>query len=206
MKNTQSKGTGPVHQSVAGELKFKIGSKSMAVGFTDQRISAHAGTATFWGWLHPSGFMRVFEKALPHRLPLSNNNLTPAEKAAAFLQGILCQARRLTDVAYLRRDPLMPELLGIRRSPASRACRGFSPVSAVREATCGVSGRCGIGASAGCRAAKRDTLWIWIPRGSCTRTATSREWPWVTPARGSSLACIPWLPCSPRCVWWPRSG
>ena len=129
MKSTQSSSTGPVHQSVAGGLKFKIGVKSMAVGFTDQRISAHAGTATFWGWLHPSGFVRVLEKALPHRLPLSNNNLSPVEKAVGFLQGILCEARRLTHVAYLRRDPLMPELLGIRRiasqSSLSRFFAGF---------------------------------------------------------------------------------
>lgn len=129
MKNTQSSGTGPDHQSVAGELKFKIGAKSMAVGFTDQRISAHAGTATFWGWLHPSGFMRVLEKALAHRRALSNNHLTAVEKATGFLQGILCEARRLTHVAYLRRDPLMAELLGIRRiasqSSLSRFFAGF---------------------------------------------------------------------------------
>lgn len=101
----------------------------MAVDFTRQRLSAHAGTAAFWGWLHPSGFVKVLERALPHRLPLSNNHLLPVEKAVGFLQGILCEARRLTHVAYLRRDGLMPELLGIRRvasqSSLSRFFAGF---------------------------------------------------------------------------------
>jgi hypothetical protein len=114
---------------VTGEFKFKIGAKSMAVGFTDQRISAHAGTAAFWGWLHPSGFVDLLQRVLPHRAARSNNHLTAGEKALAFLQGILCEARRLTHVAYLRRDALMPELLGIRRiasqSSLSRFLAGF---------------------------------------------------------------------------------
>jgi hypothetical protein len=46
-EKTQSTGTNPLHQSVAEKLKFKVGTKSIAVDFTDQRISAHAGTATF---------------------------------------------------------------------------------------------------------------------------------------------------------------
>jgi hypothetical protein len=129
MKKQQSLGTGPLHQTVAGELKFKIGAKAMAVGFTDQRISAHAGTAAFWGWLHPSGFVKVLGQVLPHRMPQSNNHLKPVEKAVGFLQGILCEARKLTHVAYLRRDELMPPLLGIRRvasqSSLSRFFAGF---------------------------------------------------------------------------------
>ena len=39
-EKTQSTGTNPLHQSVAGKLKFKVGTKSIAVDFTDQRISA----------------------------------------------------------------------------------------------------------------------------------------------------------------------
>ena len=137
-EKTQSTGPKPLHQSVAQKLKFKVGTKSIAVDFTDQRISAHAGTATFWGWLHLSGFLEVLEKALPHQMPLSNNHLTPLEKAVGFLQGILCEARKLTHVAYLRRDPLMPQLLGVRRIPSqstlSRFFNSFGGLAA--NATC----------------------------------------------------------------------
>jgi len=52
---------------------------------------------------------------LPQTLPLSNNKLLPVEKALAFMHGMLCDARKLTQVAYLRRDPVLPELLGITR-------------------------------------------------------------------------------------------
>ena len=31
------------------------------------------------------------------------------------MHGLLCEARKLTHVAYLRRDPVLPELIGIRR-------------------------------------------------------------------------------------------
>ena len=36
-EKTQSTGTNPLHQSVAGKRKFKVGTKSIAVDFTDQR-------------------------------------------------------------------------------------------------------------------------------------------------------------------------
>jgi Transposase DDE domain group 1 len=115
MKNTQSKGDGPVHQTVAGEFEFKVGGKAMAIGFSEQRLSAHAGSATFWGWLRPTRWVESLGQALPHRESTSNNHLTALEKALAFVQGILCDARKLTHLAYLRRDALVPELLGIRR-------------------------------------------------------------------------------------------
>jgi len=144
MKSTQSSSTGPTHQSVTRELKLKIGTKSMAVGFTDQRISAHAGTAAFWGWQHPSGFVSLLQRVLPHPLACSNNHLTATEKAVAFLQGILCEARRLTHVAYLRRDGLMPELLGIRRI-ASQSRLSSSFASSVIRSCSGMvfSRKCG---------------------------------------------------------------
>lgn len=103
---------------MAEKLQFKVATKSVAVDFTDQRISAHAGSATFCGWLHLSGFLSVLEKALPHQMPLSNNHLTPLEKAVGVLHGIRCEARKLTHVAFLRRaPPSIPQLLGVRRIP-----------------------------------------------------------------------------------------
>jgi hypothetical protein len=68
--------------------------------------------------------------ALPHPLPTSNHQILPLEKALAFMHGLLCDARKLTQVAYLRRDPLVPELLGIRRvasqSVLTRFFQGFT--------------------------------------------------------------------------------
>src|SRR3989442_13816585 len=98
MKTTQSSGTRPVHQTVAGEFEFKSAGKSIAIGFTDQRLSPHAGSATFWSWLRPLGWDRHLAGALPHRLPTSNNHLLPLEKALAFIHGLLCDARKLTHV------------------------------------------------------------------------------------------------------------
>lgn len=129
MKPRQSSGTRPVHQTVAGELEFKSAGKSIAIGFTDQRLSPHAGSATFWGWLRGGQWVEALTKALPHALPGSNNHLLPIEKALAFIHGLLCDARKLTHVAYLRRDPVVPELIGVRRvasqSVLSRFFQGF---------------------------------------------------------------------------------
>lgn len=106
-------------------MEFKSGPKSIAIGFTDQKLSPHAGSASFWAWLHPRGWPKALAAALPHPLPTSNNHLLPQEKALAFVHGLLCEARKLTHVAYLRRDPLAPELLGIRRIASQSALSRF---------------------------------------------------------------------------------
>jgi hypothetical protein len=130
MKPRQSRDEGLLHQTVAEGIEFKAGTKSIVVGFTDQKLSAQAGSALFWAWLHGTDWVRVLRGQLPHRQPTSNNHLTPLEKALAFTHGLLGAARKLTQVAYLRRDPLVPELLGIERvasaSVLSRFFGGFT--------------------------------------------------------------------------------
>lgn len=129
MKATQSSGTRPVHQTVASALEFKSNGKAIAIEFTEQPLSPHAGSATFWGWLRPLDWCRRLAAALPHPLPTSNNHLLPLERALAFRHGLLCDARKLTHVAHLRRDPLARELLGIKRiasqSVLTRFFQGF---------------------------------------------------------------------------------
>jgi len=112
MKTTQSSGTRPVHQTVASKIQFETANKSIQIEFTDQKLSPQAGTATFWSFLHGSGWIDLLEKCLPHPLPKSNNHLKPLCKALGFVQGLLCGAKKLTHVAYLRRDPMVPEMLG----------------------------------------------------------------------------------------------
>jgi hypothetical protein len=130
MKTTQSSGTRPVHQTVAGAFEFKSEGKAITIGFTDQQLSPYAGSAAFWGWLRRLNWTKGLAAALPHPQPTSNNKLLPLEKALAFMHGLLCDARKLTHVAYLRRDPLVPELLGIKRiasqSVLTRFFQGFS--------------------------------------------------------------------------------
>lgn len=130
MKNNQSEDDGPLHQTVAEGFEFKAGTKSIAVEFTEQKLSAHAGSATFWAWLHARRWAEVLGRQLPHRAPTSNNHLTPLEKALGFTHGLLCEARKLAHVAYFRRDPLVPQMLGIRRvasaSTLSRFFGGFA--------------------------------------------------------------------------------
>jgi hypothetical protein len=92
-------------------------------------LSPPAGSATFWSWLRPLGWHKLLAAALPQGLPLSNNKILPVEKALVFMHGLLCEARKLTHVAYLRRDPVVPELIGVRRvasqSVLSRFFQGF---------------------------------------------------------------------------------
>lgn len=138
MKKNQSEDDGPLHQTVAEGFEFKVGGKAIAVGYTDQRLSAHAGTATFWAWLHATDWREVLARQLPHGVPTSNHALPAIDKALAFIHGLIGEARKLTHVAYFRRDPLVPELLGIARvasqSSFSRFFGGFT--SPGRNLTC----------------------------------------------------------------------
>ena len=52
MKPNQSEDNSPLHQTVASGFEFKAGKKSIAVEFTEQQLSAQAGSATFWAWVH----------------------------------------------------------------------------------------------------------------------------------------------------------
>jgi hypothetical protein len=130
MKTTPSADTRPDHQTVAGTLEIKSNGKAIAIGFTKQQLPPHAGSALFWGWPHRLDWRKTLAVALPQPLPVSNHKLLPVEKALAFMHGQLCDARKLTHVAYLRRDPLVPELLGITRvasqSVLTRFFQGFT--------------------------------------------------------------------------------
>src|SRR5208337_2290338 len=137
-KSDQSGGTRPAHQTVAPKIQCQSANKSIQIGFTDQKLSPHAGRATFWSFPYGSGWIPLLEKCLPHPLPKSNNHIKPLCKGLGFIQGLLCGAKKFTHVAYLRRDPMVPEMLGIKRAPSqsvlTRFFQGFS--SAGRNLRC----------------------------------------------------------------------
>ena len=95
----QSSGICPVHQTVAGNIHFQTGGQSIEIGFPDQRLSPHAGTATFGAFLRQSGWIALLERCLPHSLPKSTNALTPVSKVLGFVQGLLSGAKNVTPVA-----------------------------------------------------------------------------------------------------------
>lgn len=125
MKKNQSSDGSRVHQTVAEKIKFQSAGQSIQIEFTDQQLSPHAGTATFWSFLHQSGWRELVTQCLPHPQPTSNNALRPITKVLSFVQGLLCGAKKLTHVAYLRRDPMMPALLGIKRVPSQSTLTRF---------------------------------------------------------------------------------
>lgn len=119
-------------QTVTGMIKLNNGQKAIKIGFTDQRISAHAGLSTFAGFLHWHQFSGVLRRLLPART--SPNALAAEDLGLGFITGILAGAKKLTQVAHLRRDPLLPELLGVEaigsQSAYSRFFQGFKSAPA----------------------------------------------------------------------------
>jgi hypothetical protein len=102
-----------VPQSVTEFIKLRTGQESIQIGFTDQKVSGYGGLSAFAGFLH--------WHRLPQRLaewmgpgPKSGRAIPYADVAPGFCTAILAGAEKLAQVAYLRRDVLLPSLLAIK--------------------------------------------------------------------------------------------
>ena len=129
MKNCQHKShSACTHQTVTPELKLKAGSKTILIRTTDQKLSAVARQATFWGFMHLRKFPSFLAKILPHR-PSSPYALPAVDIGLGFISGILAGADKLARLAHLRIDPLLPQVMGIKRlssqSTYTRFLAGF---------------------------------------------------------------------------------
>ena len=115
-------------QSVTEFIKLKTGSEAIQIGFTDQRVSPHGGTITFAGFLQRHRLPKLLKEWLPQRTS-SKKALDRAGVALGFMAGILQGAKKLAQVAFLRRDPALPTMLGIERissqSTLTRFFQGF---------------------------------------------------------------------------------
>jgi hypothetical protein len=125
VKNTQQQShTASAHQTVTEAIKLKTGKKTITIGMTEQKLSAHAGQTTFWGFLHLRKFRSALAVALPH-VRTSPNALKATEIALGFIAGILAGADKLTRIAHLRGDPLLPEVMEIKRMPSQSTLSRF---------------------------------------------------------------------------------
>lgn len=77
MKPTQSPGVCPLPPPVEAPLQLNNRQEAIVVEFTDERLSAHAGSAGFWSWLRGTGVIAELERLQPHSLPVFHNHLTP---------------------------------------------------------------------------------------------------------------------------------
>jgi hypothetical protein len=102
---------------VTPAIKLKAGRKTITITTTRQKLSAYAGQATFWAFLHLRKVPALLARLLPHR-PTSPNAQPPADSALGFIAGILAGADKLARIAHLRGDPVLPELLDIARLPS----------------------------------------------------------------------------------------
>src|SRR5579872_2610548 len=105
MKNNSKHTDESVPQTVTGFIKLSTGQEAIQIGFTDQKVSGHAGVATFAGFLHWHRFGRQLAAWLPQERT-SPRAIPVADLALGFMVGILAGARKLAQVAYLRRDAL----------------------------------------------------------------------------------------------------
>jgi hypothetical protein len=106
-------------QTVTEFIKIQAGEKAIKIGFTDQRISPHAGLSTFVSFLHWHRWKSKLEQVLPKRT--SPNGSPAADVVLSFMVGILAGAKKLAQVGFLRGDAVLPSLLGIKRMASQSA-------------------------------------------------------------------------------------
>ena len=114
MKNPPIPAANAAHQTVTEFIEIPTPDESIQIGFTDQKVSGHAGLATFCGFLHWHRFGALLGGVLPH-VRHSPKAIAPADLALGFIAGILAGAKKLAQVAHLRRDVVLAPLLAIAR-------------------------------------------------------------------------------------------
>jgi hypothetical protein len=112
------------HQTVAEFIKLKTPEETIQIGFTDQKISGRAGLLTFAGFLHWHRFDQVLARVMP-QFKQRRRGYQPFEYALGFLAGILAGAKKLTQVAHLRRDVMLAPLLAIQAIASQSAFSRF---------------------------------------------------------------------------------
>lgn len=112
------------NQTVRLNLGTKDGVKSMRIGFTDQRLTAHGGLVAWTRFVTEAGLREQLRAVLPHA-PTSNNAYDPTDTALGFIGGILCGADKLARVAHLAHDPAVAEVLGIEAVPSQSTLSRF---------------------------------------------------------------------------------
>ena len=105
-------------------IKLKIGAQTIRITTTNQRISAHAGQATLAGFMEAYRVRELLAGVLPQR-PTSPNALAPVEIALGFMAGVVAGADKLTRVAWLRGDAVLPQVLRLRRMPSQSTLSRF---------------------------------------------------------------------------------
>src|SRR5215472_902443 len=114
MKNISKPTDVSAPRIVTDFIKLQTGTETIQIGFTDQKVSGHAGLASFAGFLH---WHRLGER-LSLWMGWANRSaraISAADITLGFCTGILAGAEKLAQVAYLRRDLVLPSLLAIKR-------------------------------------------------------------------------------------------
>ena len=129
MKSTSIPTREAAHQTVTDFINLQTPGQASQIGFTDQKVSGRAGLLTVAGFLHWHRLGALLARVLPHQR-VSKKAIPVADLALGFLAGILAGAQKLAQVAHLRRDVMLPDLLAIQcvgsQSSFTRFFQGFT--------------------------------------------------------------------------------
>jgi hypothetical protein len=115
--------TGNTHQTVL-EISTAQSAASIRIGFTDQRLTAYGGMAFWSSFLHKRKVRKQLATVMPQE-PTNPNAYAPTDVALGLLGGVICDADKLSRVAYLRHDAAIAQVLGVEAVPSQSTLSRF---------------------------------------------------------------------------------
>lgn len=93
--------------------------------FTDHPITVWAGAILLRLYFELIGLLAVLQRTLLPLAKRSNNQIPPSDVLMAWFDGLALGAERFAHFTRYRRDPLLPQLLGLPRFPSPDTLRRF---------------------------------------------------------------------------------
>ena len=130
-------------RTVTEFIPIHNGRQRIKIGFTDQRLSPHAGLSSFAGFLHRQRLKDQLAALMPQRT--SPNAQPAADLALGYVVGVLAGAKKLAQVGFCAAIRCCPRCWGSIGCPALRVFHACFGSLVVRSKTATVLGRCGGG-------------------------------------------------------------
>src|SRR3954454_4514507 len=124
MKKQQTATDESVHPTVTEFIKLKNGAGATQISFTCQPVTGYGGLSALAGFFQWNKLRQTIQQCLP--FSTTSPNATPlGDIALSYMVGMLAGAKSLSQVAFLRRDRALAQILALKTVPSQSTFSRF---------------------------------------------------------------------------------
>lgn len=124
MKRQQTAADESVHPTVTEVIKLKNGAGATEISFTSQRVSGYGGVSALAGFFQWKTLRQTLRSSMP--FCTSSPNATPLEEIAlSYIVGMIAGAQSLCQLAFLRRERALAQILALKSFPSQSTYTRF---------------------------------------------------------------------------------